>query len=228
MSVTPSLRLVLVLIQPLVLAFDAPAQNVSVAVNAGSMVRTVDERVFGLNATMWDPEAGSSQTINLVQAAGVRTIRIPGGSLSDEYHWRTNTNLTNTWTWSSGMDKFANLIIGVNAQAFITVNYGTGTPEEAAAWVAYANASPTSASIIGVDAKGYNWLTTGTWALLRATAPVATNDGMNFLRVNRLAPYGFKYWEIGNECYGPWESDEQGSKHDAYTYANRAGITSPR
>ena len=32
------------------------------------------------------------------------------------------------------MDKFANLITGLNAQAFVTVNYGTGTPEEAAAW----------------------------------------------------------------------------------------------
>lgn len=222
MSVTPSLRLAFVVVNLLALPLWAQAQNVSVTVNAGATVRTVDERVFGLNATMWDPEAGSSQTVSLVQAAGVRAIRIPGGSLSDQYHWRTNTTLADTWTWASGMDKFASLITGANAQAFVTVNYGTGTPEEAAAWVAYANASPTSAAIIGVDGTGYNWLTTGTWGGLRAAAPLATNDGMNFLRVGRPAGYGFKYWEIGNECYGTWETDEQAIKHDAYTYATRA------
>jgi len=219
MRVTPSLRLTLVVLNLLVLPLGALAQNVTVTVNAGNTVRTVDERVFGLNATMWDQEAGSSQTVALVQAAGVRTIRIPGGSLSDEYHWR---NMANTWTWASGMDKMASLITGVNAQAYVTVNYGTGTPEEAAAWVAYANASPTAAGIIGVDAKGYNWLTAGNWASLRATAPLGTNDGMNFLRANRLTPYGFKYWEIGNECYGTWETDEQAIKHDGFTYATRA------
>ena len=21
--------------------------------------------------------------------------------------------------------------------------------------------------------------------------------------------YGFKYWEVGNECYGTWETDKQ-------------------
>jgi hypothetical protein len=34
--------------------------------------------------------------------------------------------------------------------------------------------------------------------------------------------YGFKYWEIGNECYGTWEDDEQAATHDPYTYAMRA------
>ena len=34
--------------------------------------------------------------------------------------------------------------------------------------------------------------------------------------------YGFKYWEIGNECYGTWEDDTQAVTHDPYTYAMRA------
>ena len=115
----------------------------TLTVDATQAVRTVDERVFGVNATAWDPQAGSAQTIALLQAADVRAIRIPGGSLSDEYHWKTNTTLGNTWTWAAGFDGYAQLISGLNAQAFVTVNYGTGTPEEAAAWVAYANASAT-------------------------------------------------------------------------------------
>jgi hypothetical protein len=213
----------------LLLPIAALAQNVSISVNADSPVRTVDERVFGLNAVIWDPEAGSTQTVNLIKAAGVRTIRIPGGSLSDEYHWnlnksidRTNPSQNNTWTWSSSIANFANLFTGLNAQVFATVNYGSGTPEEAAAWVAYANGTPNTGPNIGTDANGTNWLTAGSWALIRRAAPLSTNDGMNFLRVSRNDPYNIKYWEIGNECYGPWETDLQAVKHDGYTYATRA------
>lgn len=198
------------------------AQAVNVTVQAGTIVRTVDERIFGLNATMWDGELGSAQTISLLQQAGIRTIRIPGGSLSDEYHWRVNRTFDNTWTWASGMNKFADLITGLNAQAFVTVNYGTGTPEEAAAWVAYANAATGATTAIGTDSKGYDWQAAGTWAALRAAQPLATDDGMNFLRRGRAAPYGLKYWEIGNENYGPWETDEQAVKNDPTTYADRA------
>src|SRR6266404_623898 len=32
--------------------------------------------------------------------------------------------------------------------------------------------------------------------------------------------YGFKYWEIGNENYGSWETDNNNLPHDPYTYAN--------
>ncbi len=34
--------------------------------------------------------------------------------------------------------------------------------------------------------------------------------------------YGFKYWEVGNECYGTWEDDTQALAHDPVTYATRA------
>jgi hypothetical protein len=210
----------------LALPAAALAQNVTVSVDTTQVVRTVDERVFGLNAVMWDPQAGSSQTISLLQAADIRTIRVPGGSLSDEYHWRTNTTLANTWTWASGFNAFTQLIAGLGSQAFVTVNYGTGTPEEAAAWVAYANASETTTAgtinyPIGTDAKGYDWKTAANWANLRAAAPLVQNDGMNFLRIGRAAAIGIKYWEIGNECYGTWETDQQTVTHDAYTYAVR-------
>ena len=33
---------------------------------------------------------------------------------------------------------------------------------------------------------------------------------------------GFKYWEIGNEIYGTWETDTNRFPHDPYTYAVRA------
>jgi hypothetical protein len=122
---------------------------------------------------------------------------------------------------------FANFIhvitnASVNAQAIVTVNYGTGTPQEAAAWMAYCNAATSSSQPLGVDAKGTNWQTAGYWASLRAAAPLGIDDGKNFLRISRRAPLGFKYWEIGNECYGGWETDSNTVAHDPYTYAMRA------
>src|SRR5690606_10267690 len=33
--------------------------------------------------------------------------------------------------------------------------------------------------------------------------------------------YGFKYWEVGNENYGPWETDINQRPHDPVTYATR-------
>lgn len=203
------------------------AQTATLSIDASQIVRTVDERVFGLNATMWDGNAGTTQTVNLLNAAGVRAIRIPGGSASDEYHWRLNKSLSNTWNWASGMNNFANLITGLNAQAFVTVNYGTGTPEEAAAWVAYANSSASllgtaSDVTLGNDSASYNWQTASYWSNLRNSAKLGTDDGMNFLRVSRSSTYALKNWEIGNECYGSWEADTHAVKWDPVTYATVA------
>ena len=225
------------------LALNTPghAQSVNLAVDATQVVRTVDERVFGLNAVMWDPQTASSQTVSLMQAAGVRVFRLPGGSASDAYDWSTNkgyasAGVLNTWTWSAGFDKFSQLVLGASAQAFATVNYGSGTPQQAAAWVAYANASSTllgtGADVaLGVDFAGVDWKTAGYWSNLRASAPLGTDDGRNFLRVSRSSPIGIKYWEVGNECYGSWETDYHGTtwdtayhgaKWDPVTYATAA------
>ena len=84
------------------------------------------------------------------------------------------------------------MFTNANAQAMITVNYGT------------------------------NWQTAGWWASLRAATPLVPDDGKNFLRLGRTAPLGFKYWEIGNEIYGGWETDANNPAHDPYTYAVRA------
>jgi hypothetical protein len=156
-------------------AKSAPAV-VHVNVDAGSVIRTVDSRHFGMNAVIWDGVFDTATTINLLTEMGNKALRFPGGSLSDEYHWESNTTLNNNWQWATSFDKFAHVATNTGAQAFITVNYGTGTPAEAADWVRYAN-------------------------------------------VTRAL--GFKYWEVGNENYGTWETDSQSRPHDPYTYAMR-------
>jgi alpha-N-arabinofuranosidase len=66
-------------------------------------------------------------------------LRFPGGSLSNDYHWQTNTTGTDTWQWPTSFDDFAHVATATAAQVFISVNYGSGTPAEAADWVRYAN-----------------------------------------------------------------------------------------
>lgn len=210
--------------------------SVNVNVNAGTTVRTVDERVFGVNSVMWDPKLGAAQTAQLVQQAGIRFIRLPGGSNSDITHWYSNIDIDTTtpFKWVSGFDAASGLIRSITpqAQAIVTVNYGSGSPEEAAAWVAYANFSTTATDVnigTGTDPLNvdYDFKTSSYWANLRAALPLATDDGMNFLRLgltpSLTQPMGFKYWEIGNEVYGnTWEYDKHSPANEPYTYATNA------
>ncbi len=154
----------------------APAL-VHIDLDVGHRIRTADARWFGLDAAVWDNYFDTSQTVSLLEDMGTRILRFPGGSLSDQYHWRSNTTDSNTWKWATSFDHFAHVATNAGAQAFITVNYGSGTPAEAADWVRYSNVT------------------------------------------NR---YGFKYWEIGNENYGTWETDTNARPNDPYTYAVRA------
>jgi len=211
-------------------ALPAPSL-VNISVNATQAVRSVDVRHFGVNLAIWDGNyepASYATTAALISEMGCLAVRVPGGSLSDEYHFSSNTTWTNTWQWQTSFPEFMRVVTNVSAQVFVVVNYGSGSPEEAAAWVAYANGD---ASIygtpnditLGVDASGRNWLTAGYWARLRTLTAAANPDNQyDFLAINRNAPFGIKYWEIGNECYGTWERDTNTLPNHAYTYAVRA------
>ena len=127
------------------LTAPAPPAVVSLAINAAAPLQTLDDRSFGMNTAAWDT-FNTPATISLLNAADVRSLRFPGGSLSDGYHWKTNTTDANTWTWATSFDSFTaafkqmhSAATGAVPNVFITVNYGTGTAQEAADWVTYAN-----------------------------------------------------------------------------------------
>jgi alpha-N-arabinofuranosidase len=147
------------------------------SVDASHVLRAADARWFGLNTAVWDNLFDSSATSNALQQLGTRILRFPGGSLSDDYHWASDTTDGNTWTWATSFANFIHIATNAGVQTMITVNYGSGSSNEAAAWVLAANVT------------------------------------------NHL---NFKNWEIGNECYGTWETDSNNSPHDPYTYAKRA------
>jgi len=153
--------------------------TVHIIVDSTKTVRTVDPRMFALNTAIWDSAFDSDLTRTMLGAAQIKALRFPGGSLSDLYHWQTGKSDgtppgSPPVTWVTNFDNFAHVAMPLNAQVFITINYGSGTVQEAADWVTYSNVT-----------KGY----------------------------------GFKYWEIGNECYGSWENDTHAVKWDPYSYA---------
>jgi alpha-N-arabinofuranosidase len=160
---------------------DVQLDAKAITVDATKTVRHADSRWFGANTAIWEYGFDSSDTLSLMTEMGCRTLRFPGGSFSDEYHWASNYIVGDTFEgWPTAFGNFMDIATNLGANVFITANYGTGTPGEAADWVRCANIT------------------------------------------NRC---GFKYWEIGNECYGTWETDDNTNApylpNDPWTYAMR-------
>lgn len=129
----------------LAMSHHAGAAVAEVTVNANEVIRTVDDRLFGLNTAVWDNAFTNPETLPLLKAIDIRTLRFPGGSTSDTYDWQTNrsyqtgTRTLNDWSWATSFDDFAQTAVALNASVFITVNYGSGTAQQAADWVNYSN-----------------------------------------------------------------------------------------
>ncbi len=111
-----------------------PPALVHVSVNANQTVRTVDARVFAVNAAAWDGNLDTTNTINILTNMGNQALRWPGGSWSDEYHWTNEANSVGyvDRNWGSFSPNFIHVATNTRAQVFITANYGSSTPAEAA------------------------------------------------------------------------------------------------
>lgn len=117
---------------------QAPA-GVTVAVSTSTALATVPQTAIGLNTSTYDANMTDPMVPELLRRAGVSLLRYPGGTESDEYDWATNTDTISGEKQATDFDQFMEVARASGAQAMITVNYGTGTPQEAAAWVQYAN-----------------------------------------------------------------------------------------
>ncbi|MFF0463225.1 cellulose binding domain-containing protein [Streptomyces mexicanus] len=119
-------------------AADAPS-GVDVTVDAGAGLGTVPDTAYGLNSAIWDAHMNTADTQDLVKAAGIGMLRYPGGSYGDIYHWQTHTAPGGYVAPGTDFDSFMGTVRKVGAQPMLIANYGSGTPEEAAGWVRYAN-----------------------------------------------------------------------------------------
>jgi hypothetical protein len=136
-----------------------PSPTATVSVNASQTVRIADSRWFAMNAGDYDYDFNVQHTVPEAQAAGWTMFRYPGGTVADTFNWANflSSGCNNT------VNNFVQVVTNLGAQLVITspgatiggnpgrvvtnlinqpiigVNYGTGTPQEAAAWVAWAN-----------------------------------------------------------------------------------------
>ncbi|MFD0469442.1 fibronectin type III domain-containing protein [Nonomuraea thailandensis] len=117
---------------------DEPAA-VEVTVNARAALATVPETGLGTNHAIWDTNLGTNETADLLKDAGMKLLRYPGGSYSDIYHWADHTAPGGYVAPNTDFDSFMSGVRRTGAQPMVTANYGTGTAEEAAAWVRHAN-----------------------------------------------------------------------------------------
>jgi alpha-L-arabinofuranosidase len=205
----------------------------TVTVNAGDVVNPVNAQLLGVNIASYDSDLNTNQTLQMVDAAGLNVFRI-GGSAADETHFNTAP----TYTGEGTIATMAQFIASVDGQGIVTVDYGSGSPQEAAALLAYLDAPVGNTTSIGMGEEWntststwqqVNWQTAGYWAKLRASKPLATDDGLNFLRIDQTAPFGLDDFEVGNEIYGSsWETDnhgqggDTGKPHDPATYVKFA------
>jgi hypothetical protein len=195
----------------------------TVNVNAGQVVRAVDTQLLGVNVAWYDSNLNTSPTQQMVQAAGLTMFRFPGGSSSDDFHF----NAAPTYNGEGTDGSMASFIASVSGVGLATIDYGSGSPQEAAAFLAYLEAPVGNTTQIGNGQEWndstntwqtVNWQNANYWASLRAAAPLLHDDGLNFLRLNHPAPFNIQYWEVGNEEYGGWEIDHHSAQHDPATY----------
>ena len=110
---------------------------------------------LGLNTAAWNGQYTGTgvATINaFLTQAHIGVLRYPGGSWADEYDWSQNADFLGCFnpgatnpcpeTDAIGFDTFAQDAAQAGATTFVTVNYGSGSPALAAAWVAHARTTP--------------------------------------------------------------------------------------
>jgi len=131
--------------------------------------------------------------IEALRPLHIPVLRYPGGCYADYYNWKGGigprdqrpTVWSSVWhEWNSndfGTDEYMELARMLGYDGHITVNYISGTPQDAAQWVQYVNGS--------------------------AGTPMGRLRAQN----GHPQPYGIKLWAVGNEapafCSGQYTGD---------------------
>ncbi len=99
-----------------------------------------------------------NDVVAALKAMKVPNVRWPGGCFADEYHWRNGigpcgsrpATLNPNWGGviepnTFGTHEFMDFVDQIGAEAYLSVNVGSGTPAEAADWLEYlTTAQPTA------------------------------------------------------------------------------------
>ncbi|WP_240418080.1 alpha-L-arabinofuranosidase C-terminal domain-containing protein [Paenibacillus periandrae] len=140
------------------------------------------------------------EVMDMTRDLNAGMMRLAGNYIS-AYHWQQAIGpvherpcvVNEAWGgWTNkyfGTDEFIQFCRDLNVEPLICVNDGSGTPAEAAEWVEYCNGA--------------------------ADTPMGSLRAAN----GHIEPYGVRYWEIGNEVWGPWQVGHCSAEQFAERYA---------
>ena len=159
------------------------AQKVELSVDASKTGAKIDRNIFGQFAEhlghgiyegVWvGPESTIPNTrgirndvVAALKAIKVPNVRWPGGCFADEYHWRKGigpqriVTLNPNWGGviepnSFGTHEFMDFLNQIGAEAYISANVGSGTPQEAAEWLEYLTAAQPTTLVKERAANGH-------------------------------------------------------------------------
>ncbi|WP_031236534.1 alpha-N-arabinofuranosidase [Asticcacaulis sp. AC460] len=145
------------------------ADSVTVTIDAAKPGAKIDRRIFGQFAEhlgsgiyegIWVGKDSAipntrgirNDVVAALKAIKVPVVRWPGGCFADEYHWRRGIGperkamMNANWGGviepnTFGTDEFMDFAGQVGAEAYVSVNVGSGTPGEAAEWLEYMTSS---------------------------------------------------------------------------------------
>ena len=141
------------------------AQKTEISIDLSKPGPTINRNLFGQFAAhlghgiyegIWvGPDSAIPNTrgirtdvVSALKALHIPNIRWPGGCFADEYHWRNGIGpqraITLNPNWGGvtesnafGTHEFMDFLGQIGSQAYISVNVGSGTPQEAAEWLEY-------------------------------------------------------------------------------------------
>ena len=149
--------------------------------------RAVYEGVYEPNCAHADEDGFRVDVMDALRRLSMTAMRYPGGNFASGYHWldgvgpREQRPTLRELAWQSlesnsfGSDEYIRLCRKMGWTPMLTVNLGTGTPEEARNWVEYCN------------------------------CPSGTRYADMRARHGSPEPHAVKLWCLGNEMDGPWQ-----------------------
>jgi alpha-N-arabinofuranosidase len=197
-------------------ATDVTTYSATVRIDPGAVIGRISPGIYGqylehvqmeeetIYPSIWDAARGGVRT-DVAAAArelSVPVVRWPGGCFADNYHWedgigpqanrptRPNVHWGGVEPNHFGTDEFLKWCALAGSEPYINVNLGSGTLAEALRWLEYCNGS---ADTVQGRRRGSN---------------------------GHEKPYGVKYWGIGNETWGKWETGHT----DADTYGTSLSL----
>lgn len=153
----------------------------------GAVGNTLYGPVYNPDSPLANADGFNTEYIEAAQELRLTNMRWPGGNFTSSYNWQDGIGpkdkrpVRKELAWrvnesnQVGTDEWVQLNKAIHTENVVCLNMGTGTLQDACAWLEYCNGEP------------------GTYyADLRA-------------QFGHPEPYGIKYWCLGNEVDGaPW------------------------